>query len=70
VPSYTPSTKKGQAGETLLTIRRPTNLANLQLDQLGTYDDPLPLIPLIPFPSCKVYLLSNEKYQSGNEIAP
>jgi hypothetical protein len=34
------------------------------LDQLGTYDDPL---PLIPFASCKVYLLSNEKNQSGNE---
>jgi hypothetical protein len=64
VPSHKPATKKGQAGGTLRLIRRPTELAILQLDQLGTYDGPL---PLIPFPSCKVYLLSNEKYQSGNE---
>jgi hypothetical protein len=64
VPSYKPATKKGQAGGTLPPIRRPTELAILQLDQLGTYDDPL---PLILFPSCKVYLLSNEKYQSGDE---
>jgi hypothetical protein len=41
VPSYKPVTKKGQAGGTPPPIRGPTELAILQLDQLGTYDDPL-----------------------------
>jgi hypothetical protein len=39
-------------------------LANLQLDQFGTYDEPL---QSIPFPSCKGYLLSNGKHQSGDK---
>ena len=64
VPSYTPETTQSQAGGTHPPIRRPTKLANLQLDQFGTYDEPL---QSIPFPSCKGYLLSNGKHQSGDK---
>jgi hypothetical protein len=64
VPSYKPSkAKKGSPAQTP-TIHRATQLASLQLDQLAPYHEPLRLIPL---QSCKVYLLHDEKYISGDE---
>jgi hypothetical protein len=64
VPGYKPKEAKKGPSEQLPLIHGATHLADLHLDQLAPYHVPLQLIPL---PECKVYLLFEGKYLSGNE---